>query len=169
MSDGPSRPRRVFSIPQLSATTRADWLQAVRFCVVGASGYVINLVVFSLLVITTDAHHAVAATVAFVVAVTNNFLLNRLWTFDSREGHPGVQGLRYLIVSVAALGMNLVLLEALIAMAVPEIWAQAIAVLLVTPFNFLLNRRWTFVTPEPGAGEQPSADGEEWVGTARRT
>jgi dolichol-phosphate mannosyltransferase len=162
-------PRGVFALPRLRRTTREDWLQAVRFCVVGASGYVVNLVVFALLVTTVDLHHAVAATAAFVVAVTNNFCLNRLWTFQGHGGHAGVQGVRYLAVSVAALVMNLLLLEALIALSVPEITAQAIAVLVVTPFNFLANRRWTFVPPPPAADAGPPADGEGWVGPPRRT
>lgn len=169
MSEEPTGLRRVFALPQLATTTREDWLQAIRFCVVGASGYIVNLIVFAVLVTTVDVHHAVAATAAFVVAVTNNFCLNRLWTFQRRDGNAGIQGVRYLIVSVAALAVNLLLLEALIAVSVPEITAQAIAVLLVTPFNFLLNRRWTFVAPAAEADGDPSPDGEGWVGPARRT
>ena len=61
---------------------RSDWHQLIRFCVVGASGYLVNLAVFSFLVHGVDAHHVVAAIGAFCVAWTNNFVLNKFWTFQ---------------------------------------------------------------------------------------
>ena len=46
--------------------------QFVRFCAVGASGYVVNICVFAL-VLTLGAHHLAAAGVAFTAAVAGNF------------------------------------------------------------------------------------------------
>jgi len=152
------RARGVFAMPRLHEKTRGDWLQMLRFCVVGASGYVVNLLVFSLLVSQTGAHHALAATVAFVVAVTNNFCLNKYWTFQRHHESAAIQGARYLLVSVIALAMNLVILEALIGLGVAEITAQALAVLAVTPVNFLLNRRWTFVLEDDDERAGPLGD-----------
>ena len=62
-----------------------NWVQLVKFCAVGASGYVVNLVVFTLAVKVLGLHHLVGATLAFVVAVTNNFMWNRHWTFGARR------------------------------------------------------------------------------------
>ena len=42
-----------------------NWLQLVKFCAVGASGYVVNLTVFALCVAVLDLHHLIAATLAF--------------------------------------------------------------------------------------------------------
>ena len=53
---------------------------------VGASGYVVNLATFALCVEALGFHYPVAATVAFLVAVTNNFWWNRHWTFRARGG-----------------------------------------------------------------------------------
>jgi putative flippase GtrA len=39
---------------------------------------------------------------------------------------------------------NLVMLEVLIALGLGEIVAQAIAIVLVTPINFVGNKLWTF-------------------------
>ena len=69
-----------------------NWMQLVKFCAVGASGYVVNLCVFAACVGLLDAHHLVAATAAFVVAVLNNFWWNRHWTFRARGGHAGLPG-----------------------------------------------------------------------------
>ena len=65
----------------------ANWMQLVKFALVGGSGYVVNLVVFALLAEVAGLHHIPAAVGAFCVAVTNNFLLNRHWTFRARDGH----------------------------------------------------------------------------------
>ncbi|MFM9042959.1 MAG: GtrA family protein [bacterium] len=121
-----------------------NWAQLVRFAVVGASGYVINLLVFWLATEKADLHHALAAVIAFVVAVTNNFLWNRHWTFRASAGHAGFQAARFLTVSVISLGVNLLILQGLIALGMPEIGAQAIAVAVATPVNFIGNKLWTF-------------------------
>lgn len=116
----------------------------MRFGVVGASGYVINLVVFWVATEKADMHHVLAAVVAFVVAVTNNFLWNRHWTFRAADGHAGFQAARFFTVSLLSLGVNIAILQALIALGLPEIGAQAIAVAVATPVNFIGNKLWTF-------------------------
>jgi putative flippase GtrA len=124
-----------------------NWLQLLRFALVGISGYAVNLVVFSLLVGPADLDHRVAATGAFLVAVTNNFLLNRQWTFRVGRGGRRVhhQALRFLLVSLAGFLVNLAVLELLVVgLDVAELPAQAIAVAVAMPVNFLGNRQWTF-------------------------
>jgi putative flippase GtrA len=121
-----------------------NWLQLLQFGLVGASGYVVNLIVFALLVGPLGTHYIPAAVVAFCVAVTNNFWWNRHWTFDAKHGHAGFQAARFLTVSVLALGINLVALELLIRGGMPDLPAQAIAVAIAMPFNFVGNKLWTF-------------------------
>jgi dolichol-phosphate mannosyltransferase len=123
----------------------ANWLQLVRFALVGASGYVVNLAVFAALVHGAAVSYRVAALGAFLVAVANNFVWNRRWTFRARGGHAGFQAARFLTVSVAAFLFNLAVLELLVAgFELPEVPAQAIAIVAATPLSFLGNRLWTF-------------------------
>lgn len=123
----------------------ANWLQLFRFGLVGASGYVVNIIVFAILAEAAGVHHIPAATAAFCVAVSNNFLWNRLWTFRATAGHAGSQAARFLAVSLAALGVNLVVLELLVSAAgVAEVPSQAIAVAIAMPVNFVGNKLWTF-------------------------
>ncbi|MEZ5077866.1 MAG: GtrA family protein [Solirubrobacterales bacterium] len=131
---------------RLGAAARhpANWVQLAKFALVGASGYFVNLAVFALLVGNLGIHHTAAAVGAFCVAVTNNFLWNRHWTFGPGEGLAHRQAVRFLVVSVASLCLNLVVLQALIAAGLPEVPAQAIAVAAAMPFNFVGNRLWTF-------------------------
>jgi len=122
-----------------------NWVQLVKFCAVGASGYVVNLCVFALCVEAIGLHHLIGATVAFVVAVTNNFWWNRHWTFRARGGHAGFQAARFFTVSVAAFLFAATVLQLLVGVAdLPEVPAQAIAIVAATPLNFIGNKMWSF-------------------------
>jgi putative flippase GtrA len=89
-------------------------------------------------------HYIPAAICSFLVAVTNNYTWNRLWTFRQQRGHVAWQGMRFLVVSTLALGANLVVLTVLVALGLQEVLAQATAIVLVTPINFLGNKLWSF-------------------------
>ena len=62
----------------------------------------INLAVYTALLRGAGFHYAAAATCSFLVAVTNNYTWNRLWTFHAQRGHVGWQGLRFLVVALVA-------------------------------------------------------------------
>jgi putative flippase GtrA len=128
------------------AARRPDnWIQLIKFGVVGGSGYAINLVVFAFLSGNLGVFHTVAAVGAFCVALGNNFFWNRHWTFGPGEGLAHEQAIRFTVVSVGALVINLILLEVLVRSAsMGEIGAQAVAVAVAMPFNFLGNKLWTF-------------------------
>jgi putative flippase GtrA len=123
----------------------SNWLQLVRFGVVGASGYVVNLAVFALLVHGAGIDYKLAAVGAFLVALSNNFIWNRLWTFRASEGHAGFQAARFCVVSLVAFAFDLVVLYALVEGAgASEVPAQALAIAAATPLNFIGNKLWSF-------------------------
>jgi len=122
----------------------ANWLQLIKFSIVGASGYVINLAVYTALLRGAGLHYLAAAACSFLVAVTNNYVLNRVWTFRGQRGHFAYQGLRFLVVSLVALGANLLILHLLVSAGLNKVLAQAIAIVLVTPLNFIGNKLWSF-------------------------
>ena len=123
---------------------RHNWTQLAKFCVVGASGYAVNLAVYAALLNGANLHYTLAATGSFVVAVTNNYLWNRLWTFKQSRGHFGFQALRFFVVALIAYAGNLVILTVLVEVGVGKIVSQAIAIVLVTPANFVGNKLWSF-------------------------
>jgi len=124
---------------------RHNWIQLAKFCAVGGIGYVINLAVYTAL-LHGGLHYLLAATCSFLVAVTNNYFVNRHWTFHDRRHHVGVQGFQFLVVSAASLAANLLVLHVLIRLGTGKLVGQAIAIILVTPLNFLGNRLWSFRT-----------------------
>jgi putative flippase GtrA len=123
---------------------RRNWEELAKFCAVGASGYVVNLLVYVVLLDGANLHYRLAASGSFLVAVTNNYLWNRLWTFRRDRGHFGHQGLRFLVVSVIVYVGNLAILTLLVELGLGKIVAQAIAIVLVTPANFIGNKLWSF-------------------------
>ena len=125
----------------------ANWLQLVRFGIVGGVGFVVNLAVYTLCVHPLGTDYHVAAVVAWLVAVINNFILNRHWTFDAGGNRARSQAVRFLVVSLVALGFSLLFLTLLVeAAGMAKVPAQALAVAASMPLNFLGNKLWSFRT-----------------------
>ncbi len=122
---------------------RRNWEQLAQFCIVGAVGYVINLGVYAAL-LHAGLHYLLAATLSFLVAVANNYWLNRHWTFRDRKAGIAAQGMRFFLISVASLGANLLVLHVLITFGLGKLVGQAVAIVLVTPLNFVGNKLWSF-------------------------
>ena len=125
----------------MSATTRTvqalrrphNWIQLFKFGLVGASGFAINLVVYKLL-LGYGAH-----------AAASNYWWNRHWTFAGQKGSFALQGMRFYAVSVAAFVVNQIWLVVFIDwLDWGKVIAQAVAIVLVTPLNFLGNKLWSF-------------------------
>ena len=133
---------------RLEATLRArqNWIQLAQFCAVGVLGYAINLAVYAGL-LHFDLHYLAAATCSFLVAVTSNYVWNRLWTFRDRRAGVAAQGLRFFVVSLASLGANLLVLHLLITLGLGKLSGQAVAIVVVTPLNFVGNKLWSFRRP----------------------
>src|SRR5947209_5049891 len=121
---------------------RHNWEQLGKFSIVGASGYAVNLAVYSLLLNWANLAYWLAATGSFLVAVTNNYVWNRVWTFRHQRGHVAYQGLRFFIVSAVVYGANLLLLTLFVQAGLGKIASRAIAGVLVTPLNFRSNKLW---------------------------
>jgi dolichol-phosphate mannosyltransferase len=122
-----------------------NWLQLVRFAAVGASGYVVNLGVFTICLHVVGIDYRASAVVAFIVSVVNNFWLNRHWTFDAKHDHPVFQGARFFAVSLVAFGFTYMVLITLVSSAgMSKVIAQAIAIVAGTPLSFLGQKLWSF-------------------------
>ncbi len=123
-----------------------NWFQLARFGAVGASGYVVNLLVFALCLHALGIHYQAAAVVAFVVSVANNFWWNRRWTFThARDSHAAFQAARFFAVSVVAFGFSFLVLTLLVdGFAVAKVLAQAVAIVTATPLSFLGQKLWSF-------------------------
>jgi putative flippase GtrA len=119
-----------------------NWVQLAKFGVVGAVGYAINLAVYAFF-LDLGAHWAAA--IAFVVSAANNYWWNRHWTFAHAKGNFAYQGMRFFVVSGLAFAANQIWLFIFLdLLGWGKILSQAIAIILVTPLNFIGNKLWSF-------------------------
>jgi putative flippase GtrA len=122
--------------------------QFVKFGIVGASGFVVNLIIFTLLQRVVPNHTAAGPyyavySIAFLSGGVSNYFLNRVWTFRS-TGHAGKEAAQFLSVSVMALLVGLVV-SAIVAPYLGHghrTWF--VATLSGIVVNFFVNKYWTF-------------------------
>ncbi|HEY9084456.1 MAG TPA: GtrA family protein [Candidatus Tyrphobacter sp.] len=122
--------------------------QFLKFSVVGASGFVVNLIVFTVLQ-RFDPHHAqplhydALYTIGFFSGGVSNYYLNRIWTFRS-TGHALREGAQFLGVSTIAwaVGLGISYLFAPLLGHGHKLWLAATAAGIFV--NFFLNKYWTF-------------------------
>jgi len=130
--------------------------QFLKFAVVGASGFVANLIIFTLLQRVVPNHTATASytiiySIAFLSGGVSNYFLNRAWTFRS-TGHVGREGLSFMTVSVLALLFGLIVSYVIAPWPVPFLghefghghltWFVSTVSAIVV--NFFVNKYWTF-------------------------
>jgi putative flippase GtrA len=119
--------------------------QFIRFCVVGGIGYITNLITFAPLVRYAHMPYLLAACIAYACGWVVALIGHRHWTFGEREASVVGQGFRYFAVSALVLVADLIVLRILVVVAgVETVLAQAIALAIVTPLSFGLNRLWAF-------------------------
>ena len=121
-----------------------NWLQLARFGAVGATGYVVNLLVFAVCVHVLAIDYHVSAVIAWAVSVLNNFLLNRHWTFDAKQDHPVLQAVRFFTISLVAFGFTYATLVLLVDAGMMKLLAQAIAIIAGMPLSFVGQKLWSF-------------------------
>jgi putative flippase GtrA len=130
-------PRKIPAIPVVR--------QFTKFAVVGTINFATHLSVYLLLTRPFHLPIAVANPLAFTVAVSVSFLLNRRWTFRVTTGDHRAQYVKFFGVSLAGLGINQAILLSLVhGFGFHDIFAFVLAVGVVMFWNFFVNRHWTF-------------------------
>jgi dolichol-phosphate mannosyltransferase len=123
-----------------------------KFLLVGGSGVVVNLGVFTLL-LNAGVGKFIASPIAIEVSVVSNFLLNNYWTFRERKStqRVRVKGLKFNVVSLLALALSYGTFVVL-SHAFPE-WppqlSQFLGIVPATVVNYVLNSYWTFQKAPP--------------------
>ena len=135
----------------------------VKFSAVGLSGTVVNMAVYAVAVYG-GMYYLAAAVLSFLFAVTNNFYWNFRWTFKGQATERSLRNkyFRFLGFSILNLGINLLLLRALVeSFALDKTLAQLMAIAMVSVLNFGMNAKFTFgeksdrqTSSGPDGGEQ---------------
>ncbi len=145
----------------MGLSRRKETLRFIKFAVVGALGALTDFSILILLVEVGGVVPVIASGFGFSAAVLQNFLLNRWWTFpESRVQSKRSQILKFVLVSLVGLGINLIIFE-FIDQSLRDFWinflsssalgfrasyifAKLFSIGVVLFWNFAANRLWTF-------------------------
>ena len=120
----------------------------LRFLFVGALGTIVNLIIFFIFADYLNFNASISSVIAFCVAVTQNYILNHLWSFKKFVNFQVnlKSYIKYVFVNIFGLVINLIVLNLILMQFNPDIktTAQLSGVLACTIFNFLLSRFFVF-------------------------
>ena len=124
---------------------KAFILKFLKFCVVGVSGTVIDFGLTWLCKEIFKIPKFLANAIGFVVAATNNYILNRIWTWGSTNEQIGIEYTKFFFVSLIGLGLNTLILYIFTEKIKMNFYvSKVIATGFVMLWNFFANNYFTF-------------------------
>ena len=117
----------------------------LKFCAVGLSGMIIDFGTTWILKERMKVNRYVANTCGFVLAASSNYLLNRIWTFESHNEHIATEYFSFFTIALIGLGINNLVLWLLSdKMKMNFYLSKVVATGVVTLWNFGMNFLFTF-------------------------
>ena len=112
----------------------------MKFASVGALGSVSNISIFSLLVYL-DINYNIASVIAFLFAVTQNYMLNKKWTFKDHNTQTKQKFIKYFILNLSSFLVNLAVLNLIVINfdegTLTKIIGQILGIGVAMGFNFI--------------------------------
>jgi putative flippase GtrA len=119
--------------------------QLIKFALVGITGMGLDFGTTWLLKEKVKINKFVANAAGFSIAVVNNFILNKYWTFDNQNPIATEQFIKFLVISIVGLCINSLLLFILLKKIKGNFYLVKLAVIgLVFFWNFSANYLYTF-------------------------
>jgi putative flippase GtrA len=123
----------------------AWFIKFVKFGVVGITGMCVDFGVTWLCKEKLRWNKFIANSFGFTLAVINNYLLNRAWTFESTNAQWQAEFGKFVLVSLAGLGINNLLVYILHSRLRANFYlSKGIATACVVAWNFITNYLFTF-------------------------
>ena len=120
-------------------------LRFIRFGIVGASGMVVDFGVTWLCKEKLHWNKYISNSLGFILAATNNYVWNRLWTFQSTSDAAAREYTLFFIIALIGLGLNNGIIYLLHERLHLNFYlSKLIAIGCVTIWNFVMNYVFTF-------------------------
>ncbi|MCX6235240.1 MAG: GtrA family protein [Bacteroidetes bacterium] len=117
----------------------------IRFGVVGISGMAVDFGMTYLCKEIIRIPKYIANAIGFTLAASTNYILNRIWTFQSQDPAILIEYSKFFIVSVIGLGINTLVLWILVSRFKKHFYlSKLFAIGVVMIWNFLANLLFTF-------------------------
>ncbi len=121
-------------------------LQFLKFAFVGLIGTFVNIFILYILTEYFNIFYIISAFYAFLIAVTTNFIFDKIWTFNEKIYERITKEYStFFIVSLSALSVNIFFLYIFTEfLGIYYIISQIMAIGISLMINFIGNKIWTF-------------------------
>lgn len=120
-------------------------LKFLKFAAVGFSGLLVDYAFTYLFKEIFKIQKYVANSIGFTIAASTNYILNRVWTFESDNPDIALEYTEFLAISLVGLGINNLILWLIVSKFKINFYvAKFFAICVVTLWNFLANFFITF-------------------------
>lgn len=118
----------------------------IRFCIVGVVNTAVDFAAFSILFYSLRIDAVPANIVSFGLAMTNSYLLNKVWSFrgNARAMKFPAQYALFVVVSLCGLAMNTGILVLGMYYQLPPLLAKVLGAVIAPVWNFLGYRYLVF-------------------------
>ncbi len=121
------------------------FLKFLKFGVVGFSGLFVDFGITYLCKEIFKIPKYIANAIGFLMAASTNYLLNRIWTFQSTNPEIAIEYGSFVFISLIGLGINTLILWFIITRYKQNFYlSKALAIAVVTIWSFLANTFFTF-------------------------
>lgn len=125
--------------------TRAFLWKFVKFGIVGFTGLFVDFGITYLCKEILRIQKYISNSIGFTAAATTNYILNRVWTFQSDNPDIALEYTQFIIISLVGLGLNNFILWLIVSRTRINFYvAKLFAIAVVTVWNFLANYFITF-------------------------
>jgi putative flippase GtrA len=125
--------------------TEAFLLKFVKFCIVGFTGVIVDFGITFIAKEFFKIQKYIANALGFTTAATTNYMLNRIWTFQSHNPYIALEFTRFFVIALIGLGINLFIIWAMNGKLKVNFYvSKLVATVVVTVWNFLINAYYTF-------------------------
>lgn len=120
-------------------------LKFIKFAAVGFTGLFVDYAFTYLFKEIFKVQKYISNSIGFTIAASSNYILNRVWTFESDNPDIAIEYTEFLVISLIGLGINNLVLWLIVRKFKINFYvAKFFAICVVTLWNFLANFFITF-------------------------
>lgn len=116
----------------------------IKFGITGVGNTFVDYMVFTVLVLL-NVNAYFSQVCSFMAGMLNSYLINRRWTFHTKDRFFSLQIVRFILANLSVLAVSMLLLKLLMDFAGwPVLIAKLGALCITMVLNFIVSRLWVF-------------------------
>lgn len=120
-------------------------VQFIKFSVIGASNTLVNMAVYSIVVLLNPEFYLLGNALGWALGVLNSYFWNNRYVFKDAKGKMPAKLAKMYVSYAAGLAVSTLLLYLYVDIFnIQELVAYLLTIVFTVPINFLLNKFWAF-------------------------